>query len=131
MASKEFYRAAAEMRGKKAEESPKKEKKTEEEVEKEGGINQAAIKGEPLTGFEKRIVDGVDKGPFECGNCHYFVGPVGVKGPKRGEKGCNQSDMREKSEEPKLSDGRIEVKPKDCCEFVERLGKSEKDEKKL
>lgn len=73
-------------------------------------INQSAIKGEAGTGFEKRG----DKGPFECGNCHYFSNGL-----------CRQQDMVEKSRQPK-KDGRVEVDAEDCCEFIERVGKRPK-----
>jgi hypothetical protein len=71
-------------------------------------INQAAIKGEPGTGFEKRGT----KGPFECGNCEYFDAVAGA---------CDQWDMKTKSKQPKLDDGRVHVDAADCCEYVERV----------
>lgn len=74
-------------------------------------INVSAIKGEKGTGFEKKD----DKGPFECGNCEYFH-----------EGGCHQKDMREKSREPKKSNGDIEVGAGDCCEYIDRLGDRKK-----
>lgn len=74
-------------------------------------INAFAIKGEKGTGFEPRIVNGVDKGPFECANCEYFK-----------NNSCGQKDMIAKSKQP-LKNGRREVKPEDCCEYVERVGR--------
>jgi hypothetical protein len=74
-------------------------------------INSSAIKGEPGTGFEKRG----DKGPFDCGNCTYFDAAAGA---------CDQWDMKMKSRQPKLDDGRISVAFDDCCEYIERIGKS-------
>jgi hypothetical protein len=72
-------------------------------------INVAAIKGERFTGFEK--ADG--KGPFNCGNCHYF---------DRG--GCSQKDMVRYSKQPSLPNGLISVGRDDCCEYVDRTGKN-------
>lgn len=73
-------------------------------------INAFAIKGEKGTGFEKRG----KKGPFECGNCEYFK-----------NNSCGQKDMLEKSKEPRTKDGRVVVDPKDCCEYIERVGKED------
>ena len=73
-------------------------------------IEQSHIRGEQGTGFEKRG----NKGPFECGNCHYFSNGL-----------CWQEDMVEKSKEPKR-DGKVEVDAEDCCEFIERVGKRPK-----
>ena len=72
-------------------------------------INVKALKGEEGTGFEKRA----NKGPFECGNCTYFV-----KG-----NACNQTDMVKLSKQPKWPDGTIVVDAADCCEYIERKGK--------
>ena len=72
-------------------------------------MNTSAIKGEASTGFEKAG----KKGRFECGNCVYFK-----------DKGCNQKDMVAHSKQPKLANGRVAVDPEDCCEYVERIGKS-------
>jgi hypothetical protein len=77
-------------------------------------INESAIKGEAGTGFEKAA----DLGEFECGNCEYFDATAGA---------CDQDDMKEKSKQPRLSDGRVMVAAEDCCEYVERLGKKDKD----
>jgi len=77
-------------------------------------INIKEIKGEEGTGFEPRIVDGVDKGPFECGNCEYF---------KAENSSCGQKEMIARSKQPLTEDGRREVKAADCCEFVDRVGK--------
>jgi hypothetical protein len=79
-------------------------------------INSAAVKGEPGTGFEKRG----SKGPFECGNCHYF---------KNGDS-CHEETMMKKSKEPRHPDGSVVVAADDCCEYVERVGK-EKGSPKL
>lgn len=78
-------------------------------------INESAIKGEPGTGFEPRIVGGVDKGPFECFNCEYF---------KNGN-ACNQEDMKKNSKKPRHANGMVVVSGPDCCEYVERLGKTD------
>jgi hypothetical protein len=74
-------------------------------------VNPSAIKGELGTGFEKRS----DKGLFECGNCEHFDASDGA---------CDQWDMKMKSKQPKLDDGRISVAFDDCCEYIERIGKS-------
>lgn len=71
-------------------------------------IIRSSIKGEPGTGFEERGA----KGPFECGNCEYFRNDS-----------CGQKDMMEKSKHKKLPNGRIVVDAKDCCEYIERVGK--------
>lgn len=75
-------------------------------------INAAAIKGEAGTGFESRIVDGVDRGPFECANCEYF----------NGTNACNQKDMMAKSKRDRHADGTVVTGPQDCCEYVDRKG---------
>lgn len=142
MADKEFFKTVSKMSpaSSPSHSSPKKkegkkekgEEPTEHASPKKGEsdeVNPDAIHGEPGTGFEPRVVDGVDKGPFECGNCEYFVGPLGAKGAMRGPKGCNQSDMKHKSKRPRLPDGRVELTPKDCCEYVDRLGPLEAKEK--
>lgn len=72
-------------------------------------INQESIKGQKGTGYE-----GPEKGEFSCRNCEYF---------KPENSSCGQKDMLEKSSNPKTSDGRREVKPLACCEYVERIGK--------
>ena len=76
-------------------------------------LNLKAIRGEPGTGFEKagRL------GEFECGNCRYFR-----------DGGCSQKDMKKNSKQPRLPDGRVKVDAEDCCEFVARVGKVDKDE---
>ena len=73
-------------------------------------INVSALKGEDRTGFEKRG----NKGPFECGNCEYFI---------RGEHACNQEDMKKYSKQPKWPNGTVVVDATDCCEYIERTGK--------
>ena len=37
---------------------------------------------------------------------------------------CDQWDMKTKSRQPKLDDGRISVAFDDCCEYIERIGES-------
>jgi len=71
-------------------------------------INQFSIKGEKGTGYE----DPDGKGPFSCENCEYFK-----------NNSCGQKDMVAKSKRPKTKDGRVEVDPKGCCEYVERTGR--------
>ena len=138
MADDQFYRSVAGMSpsspaavpsapppiaGRKSGKPTKTERKQSEQKEELGEPHD--IRGEPLTGYEDRVVDGVDLGVFNCGNCFHFVGPPGEKGPKRGEKGCSQLDMREKSKRARFPDGRVKVDPGGCCEWVDRLGKVE------
>lgn len=77
-------------------------------------INPSAIQGEPGTGFEKRG----DDGEFECGNCEYFDSAAGA---------CDQWDMKQKSKQPRLEDGRVSVAYDDCCEYVSRVGDEDED----
>lgn len=69
-------------------------------------IDQAAVKGEPGTGYE-----GPEKGPFACHNCEYFNGT------------CGQKVMMAQSQLPKADDGRVQVDRDGCCEYVDRTGK--------
>jgi hypothetical protein len=78
-------------------------------------INVKDIHGEEGTGFEPRVVNGVDKGPFECGNCSFFK-----------NNSCGQSEMIARGKKQGLAltkDGRRPVEEPDCCEFVDRTGK--------
>lgn len=68
-------------------------------------IDESAIKGEHDTGFERRG----SKGPFECGNCHYY---------RNG--GCYEKNMVKYSNQPKLADGGRGVRSEDCCEYIDR-----------
>lgn len=68
------------------------------------------IHGEPGTGYE--AANGL--GEFECENCYYY---------RQEDSSCGQEDMRAKSRQPRLSNGRVKVDPEGCCEFVSRLGK--------
>lgn len=70
-------------------------------------VNTHAIMGEPGTGYETGV-----NGPFRCSNCEYF---------RSSNKSCGQKDMLEKSKQPRTSDGRVEVDPDGCCEYVERI----------
>jgi hypothetical protein len=70
-------------------------------------IHSEEVGGEPGTGFEKRGTKGVE----ECGNCKYFETP----------NACDQSDMKSKSKQPRLEDGRVKVGPRDCCAYVKRV----------
>lgn len=79
-------------------------------------INPAAIKGEPGTGYEAPG----DLGEFECGNCKYFTAP----------NACGQKDMKAKSKQPRLPDGKVKVDEAGCCEYVERVGRKDEDEDK-
>lgn len=71
-------------------------------------INSAHVKGEPGTGFEKRE----DLGDFVCGNCEYYKNDS-----------CGQADMMARSKEPRTKDGRVQVEDRDCCEYVDRVGR--------
>jgi hypothetical protein len=73
-------------------------------------MNQSAIRGEEGTGFEHRG----KLGPFACKNCEYF---------KEGNSSCGQEDMVRLSKQPRTADGRVQVGPEDCCEFIERIAK--------
>ncbi len=73
------------------------------------GERDGEIKGEPITGFEKRG----NRGPFECGNCTYF---------ENGD-ACTQETMKEKSKQPRHPNGDVVVDADDCCEFIERKGR--------
>ena len=77
-------------------------------------INAKNVKGEPGTGYEDRVVKGVDKGDFHCDNCEYF---------RKEESSCGQEDMVKKSKKRMLASGRREVDPKGCCEYIGRVGK--------
>ena len=77
-------------------------------------INQSAIKGEPGTGYEDPMVDGKDMGDFFCDNCEYFDPDT---------TSCGQSDMMAKSKHPRIPrSGRVMVKAKGCCEYIDRSG---------
>lgn len=82
-------------------------------------LDVSEIKGEKGTGFEPRLVNGVDKGPFECGNCEYFDERLGA---------CGQKDMIKRSKRPRHKDGRPVVGGRDCCEFVDRIGRKDEDD---
>ncbi len=77
-------------------------------------IEGAALNGDPGTGFEPRVINGVDMGPFECGNCRFF----------NGTNACNQETMMAVSTRPRHPDGTVEVFAPDCCEYVARTGKA-------
>jgi hypothetical protein len=72
-------------------------------------IDASEVKGEPGTGYE-----GPEGGPFQCSNCRYF---------KDGS--CGQETMMERSAQPKTADGRVQVDPAGCCEYVDRAGEGE------
>jgi len=78
-------------------------------------LNVFAIQGETGTGFEKAG----NLGEFECGNCLYFDATAGA---------CNQADMKALSKQPRLADGRVMVAEEDCCEYVQRVGRPDKDD---
>ena len=73
-------------------------------------INSASVHGETGTGFEKRK-QGKFSGPFECMNCEYF----------KNHNACDQKDMKEKSKQPRHSNGMVVVNGRDCCSFIERM----------
>jgi hypothetical protein len=77
-------------------------------------VNERHIEGEPNTGFEREE----GKGPFDCGNCQYFHPLLGGMG------GCSQTEMMIYSREPRLPEShRVLVHERDCCEYVERVGR--------
>lgn len=78
-------------------------------------IDPFSVRGEDGTGFEKAA----DLGEFECANCHFFDKVAGA---------CNQETMKRLSKQPRLADGRVQVGPEDCCEYVDRMGKQEPEE---
>jgi hypothetical protein len=93
-----------------------KKEEPKKETPKPPEINQAAIGGEPGTGYE-----GPTGGEFECENCEYFD-PDTVS--------CGQDDMVKNSKRPKIDrDGsmRVVVHPEGCCEYVKRIGKEDKE----
>ena len=67
-------------------------------------VNTHSIKGEPGTGYESG-----KNGPFRCSNCEYFRNDS-----------CGQKDMLEKSKQPRTSEGRVQVDPDGCCEYIDR-----------
>jgi len=75
-------------------------------------INSAAVKGEPGTGYEPPG----GKGEFECQNCEYFK-----------DNSCGQPDMMKNSRQPRAANGRVQVDPEGCCEYVSRVGRKEDD----
>lgn len=78
-------------------------------------VDQSGIQGEPGTGYENS--DG--KGEFECQNCTHF---------DEASQGCDEPHMAQLSQQPKLDDGRVQVDPEGCCEYVNRAGKQEESE---
>lgn len=82
---------------------------------KKVSINQSAIKGEAGTGYEAES----SLGEFECDNCRFF---------DEDSSSCGQNDMMKKSKQPKLRNGRVEVDPEGCCEYVDRVGRKDEDE---
>ena len=75
-------------------------------------IDSSKVKGEAGTGYE--APDG--KGAFECANCRYFSAGT-----------CGQSTMTRVSNLPRAKNGRIEVDPHGCCEYVDRKGSVRED----
>lgn len=78
------------------------------------GVIQSQVKGEPGTGYEgpKGL------GEFECENCEYFDAKTSS---------CGQKTMMAKSKQPRLPNGRVKVDPEGCCEYVDRVGRSDED----
>lgn len=72
-------------------------------------INSSNVEGETGTGFEKRN-EGRKSGPFECGNCEYFL-----------NNSCGQEDMMKYSKQPRLSNDRVVVHKEDCCDYIDRV----------
>lgn len=73
-------------------------------------INQAAVRGEPGTGYENPG----KLGEFTCRNCEYF---------DTRSSSCGQKDMVRLSKRGRLPSGRVYVEPKGCCEYVNRMGR--------
>ena len=73
-------------------------------------IPQDAVKGEPGTGYENPG----KLGEFTCRNCEYF---------DTRSSSCGQKDMRRLSKRPRMTNGRVSVEAKGCCEFVHRMGR--------
>lgn len=76
-----------------------------------GSVGQSAVQGEPFTGYENG-----DKGEFECENCHFF---------DPSDSSCGQKVMVARSKQPLLKNGRRQVDPEGCCEYVKRIGRAE------
>ena len=72
-------------------------------------LDASAIKGEAKTGFEKAG----ELGPFKCGNCTYY--DTGW---------CTQKDMKAYSKQPRAPSGVVAVDASDCCEFINRAGRT-------
>lgn len=70
-------------------------------------IDQAAVQGEPGTGYENPE----GKGLFQCANCAYFQSGY-----------CHQRTMMARSKQAKNAAGQVKVDPKGCCEYIERSG---------
>lgn len=70
-------------------------------------IEQSAVKGESGTGYEPPA----GKGAFQCSNCEYFR-----------DNSCGQKIMMDKSQQPKLPNGRVRVAAAGCCEYISRAG---------
>lgn len=68
-------------------------------------INESEVKGEESTGYEGPD----DKGPFACHNCEYYR-----------QFSCGQKTMMQLSKLPRVNDGRVQVSPLGCCEYVSR-----------
>ena len=114
-----FHETLAGMKPSTKKEKEKEKDEKDDSSSSEKGINSASVHGEEGTGYKPP-----SSSPHDCGHCHYFVGPVGAKGPKRGEKGCNQKDMRARSELSKFPDGRVKVEAKGICAYIEPIASS-------
>lgn len=73
-------------------------------------IDSSQVKGEPGTGYE-----GPEGGIFACANCEYFRDGT-----------CGQETMMQRSKLPKAENGRVQVDPLGCCEYLERLKPTKK-----
>ena len=76
-------------------------------------IDSSKVKGEPGTGYEPPA----GKGAFQCSNCNYFRSGT-----------CGQATMMERSKQPRAADGRVQVDPEGCCEYIERKGSKARDD---
>jgi hypothetical protein len=77
-------------------------------------IEQSQIQGEPGTGYEPPEIRGKDLGDFNCYNCRFF---------NPGNSGCRQKTMMEKSKQPRLENGQVEVDEMGCCEYIHRASR--------
>jgi hypothetical protein len=92
-------------------------------------INIKAIAGEPTTGYEPRVVKGVDMGDFDCDNCKFFDADNNSCGKKEMIQRARAKGINLVAGKSELgTKGRRSVDPEGCCEFVVRMGRHHEDE---